>query len=108
MTERKRLIELMTQAENEELSLLKFEKKILADYLLTNGVIVLPYRIGTTVRMLNFDKVEEYEIASYIVDDEISHVNLAHMEGNTLYGQTLTIKEFEKRCILLKKKQKKH
>lgn len=42
MNERERLIELLTQAENEELSLLEFEKKILADYLLKNGVVVLP------------------------------------------------------------------
>ena len=49
MTERERLIELMTQAENEELSLLEFEKKILADYLLANGVIVPPVKVGDTV-----------------------------------------------------------
>lgn len=42
--QRERLIELMTGAENEELSLLEFEKKILADYLLNKGVVVLPCR----------------------------------------------------------------
>ena len=40
MNERERLVELMTQAENENLSLLGFEKKILADYLVENGVTV--------------------------------------------------------------------
>lgn len=49
MTERERLIELMTQAENEDLSLLEFEKKILADYLLANGVIVPPCKVGDTM-----------------------------------------------------------
>lgn len=49
MTEHERLIELMTQAENEELSLLEFEKKILADYLIKKGVIVPPCKVGDTV-----------------------------------------------------------
>ena len=49
MSERERLIELMTKAENSELSLLEFEKKILADYLLENGVIVPPVKVGDTV-----------------------------------------------------------
>lgn len=49
MTDREKLIELMTQAENKELSLLEFEKKTLADYLLANGVIVPPCKVGDTV-----------------------------------------------------------
>ena len=49
MNERERLVELMTQAENENLSLIGFEKKILADYLLENGVVVLPCKVGDTV-----------------------------------------------------------
>ena len=49
MNERERLIELLTQAENEELSLLEFEKKILADYLLENNVVVLPCKVGDKV-----------------------------------------------------------
>ena len=56
MTERERLIELMTQAENEDLSLLEFEKKILADYLLANGVIVLPVKVGDTVYEIQQDR----------------------------------------------------
>lgn len=46
---RDRLIELMRQAENKYLNLLEFEKDILADYLLKNGVIVPPVKIGDTV-----------------------------------------------------------
>ena len=49
MNERERLIELMTKAENSELSLLESEKKILADCLLENGVIVLPFSIGQLI-----------------------------------------------------------
>lgn len=62
MTERERLIELMMQAENEELSLLEFEKKILADYLLKNGVIVMPCKVGDTVYSYSkeFDTVLAY------------------------------------------------
>lgn len=49
MNERERLIELMTKAENSELNLLEFEKEILADYLLENGVVVLPCKINDHV-----------------------------------------------------------
>lgn len=40
----------MTQAENSELSLLEFEKKILADYLLENR---LPCKVGDDVVVLH-------------------------------------------------------
>ena len=42
MSKGERLVKLMTNAENSELSLLESEKKMLADYLIANGVIV-PY-----------------------------------------------------------------
>ena len=46
----------MTKAENSELSLLEFEKKMLADYLIANGVIVLPVKIGQTVYEIQQDR----------------------------------------------------
>ena len=56
MSERERLVELMTKAENAELSLLEFEKKMLADYLLASGVIVPPVRVGDTVYEIQQDR----------------------------------------------------
>lgn len=46
---RERLIELMQQAYEKNINLLNFEKMILADYLLENGVIVPPCKVGDTV-----------------------------------------------------------
>jgi hypothetical protein len=46
---RDRLIELIQSAQNKYLNLLEFESKILADHLLTNGVIVPPCKVGDTV-----------------------------------------------------------
>ena len=67
MTERERLIELMTQAENEELSLLEFEKKILADYLLENGVIVPPCKVGTHLYRITQPYRKALKVTEYIV-----------------------------------------
>ena len=69
MTERERLIELMTQAENEDLSLLEFEKKILADYLLANGVIVPPVKVDDTIYIVDensneFTGIDECHVRS--------------------------------------------
>ena len=69
MTERERLIELMTQAENEELSLLEFEKKILADYLLANGVIVLPVKVGDTVYYILDGFIEPCTVETIFLSD---------------------------------------
>lgn len=49
MTERERLIGLLQNAQRENLNLLSFETDILADYLLANGVIVPPCRVGQEV-----------------------------------------------------------
>ena len=55
---RDRLIELMRQAENKYLNLMEFEKAILADYLLANGVIVPPCKVGDTL----------YDISEFVAD----------------------------------------
>lgn len=59
-----RLIELLRQAEHKYLNLLEFEKDILADYLLENGVIVPPCKVGQTVYVITYCRcgnVECYE-----------------------------------------------
>ena len=70
MTERERLIELMTQAENEDLSLLEFEKKMLADYLLANGVIVPPVKVGDTVCVIYAGYVATAKVLALYIDRE--------------------------------------
>ena len=80
MTERERLIELMTQAENKELSLLEFEKKILADYLLKNGVIVLPVKIGQTVYYIFDGFIEPCTVeVIFLSDYEDKYGNCTYM-----------------------------
>lgn len=86
MTERERLIELMTQAENKELSLLEFEKKILADYLLACGVVVPPCKVGDTVYILAGYNGRKYEKdiceGFYIGDDMVVQVRVRNTKGN--------------------------
>lgn len=45
MTERERLIEILRQGYEKKINLLEFEKEILADWLLENGVILPPVKI---------------------------------------------------------------
>lgn len=61
MTERERLIELLQSAQQENLNLLNFEIDILADYLLANGVILPPCKVGQEVYFIKnfFNFVKE-------------------------------------------------
>ena len=99
MNERERLIDLMTRAENSELSLLGFEKKLLADYLLENGVIVPPVKVGDTVYVIpkyngkpycgvQTDKVQMVGITSrgiHIKTRNKSNFNKTYMLGKTAF-----------------------
>lgn len=87
--QRERLIELMTQAENKELSLLGFEKKILADYLLANGVIVPPSEHVYFI----VDKGTKYAMAMPKRTDELPLYKLRDLEK---YGYYLSKEEAEK------------
>jgi hypothetical protein len=49
MTDRDRLIELLKGSREKYLNLLDFEKSLIADYLIENGVVPLPCSVGQTV-----------------------------------------------------------
>ena len=49
MTDRDRLIELLRGSRKKYLNLLEFEKDLIADYLIENGVVPLPCKVGQTV-----------------------------------------------------------
>ena len=78
MNERERLIELLMQGDIAaskqgvfNCCMCKREAEILADYLLENGVTVLPAKVGDTVYIKN----EPYDIlAMYIEETEISYI----------------------------------
>ena len=52
MTDRDRLIELLDKAKDKFNNLL-FEKELIADYLLANGIIVPPCKVGAKVYYIN-------------------------------------------------------
>lgn len=81
MSERERLIELMTKAENSELSLLEFEKKILADYLLDNGVIALPIKVGDIVWVIYNKCVLPANVLAVYVDKSGGMFDLKILTG---------------------------
>ena len=49
MTDRDRLIELLQGSRDKYINLLDFEKNLIADYLIENGVVPLPCGVGQTV-----------------------------------------------------------
>ena len=75
--------------------------EVIADYLLENGVVVPPCKVGTRVYSIALGKVYEWDICSYTVDLEgISFINLAFMEGNNLYSNTYSIEDIGKTVFL--------
>ena len=106
MSERERLIELLENWGNKENDGVRAES--IADYLLENGVIVPPVKIGTRVYTIICGQIYEYEIASYTVDgDGFSFIHLAYMTGNTMHGATHTIEEFKRQYYLTKEQAEK-
>ena len=61
MTDRDRLIELLKGSKEKYLNLLDFEKNLIADYLIANGVIVPPCEIGADVWYLSGDVKNGWE-----------------------------------------------
>lgn len=104
---RQRLIELINKARDEypNIPLVNGCKQdfavFFADYLLENGVVVPPCKVGTRVYSIALGKVYEWDICSYTVDLEgISFINLAFMEGNNLYSNTYSIEDIGKTVFL--------
>ena len=64
MTDKERLTNIIHNAQNKYLNLLKFESSILADYLIANGVIVPPCKLGDTVYIPKDDgEISESKVA---------------------------------------------
>ena len=66
-----RLIELMRKAYEKNINLLDFEKDILADYLLANGVFVPPCKAGDMVYVVDYTRLGNMIFECTI--EEISH-----------------------------------
>ena len=109
---RNRLFELIADARKEYydysdelhekgMSVPESSEEYIADYLLANGVVVPPCKIRTKIYKIVLGKIYEYEVASYTVDAEgFSFIHLAYVEGNTIYGVTHSIEEFNKQYNL--------
>jgi hypothetical protein len=72
-----------------------------ADHLLANGVIVPPVKVGTRVYAIALGKIYEWDIASYVLDNEgLSYINVAYMSGHRLCRNTYPIKDIGKSVFL--------
>ncbi|MBQ7959763.1 MAG: hypothetical protein IJ285_00920 [Clostridia bacterium] len=82
MNERERLIELMEQATNGSCHV-----EDVADYLLENGVIVLPkLKYGQAVYMLYNKKIKQLEVSSYMIRPEFDNLIQIHLYKNGFNG----------------------
>ena len=96
MTDRDRLTNIIHNAQNKYLNLLKFESSILADYLLSNGVILSPVDIGKTVyKVSRIGKIVSLNVVNYDCDVITSPYDLISFNS---FGKTvfLTREEAEK------------
>ena len=113
MTERERLIELLCSAhfgsKTFEQQYYKSTITKIADYLLENGVIVPPCKIGDVVYILAGHNGHKYEQdiceGFYIGNDGVVQVRVRNMKGNHgtygVFGKTvfLTRREAEKALV---------
>lgn len=67
MTDRERLIELILNVKSDDFRGISVEQ--MADYLLENGVIVLPVKVGDTVYIIDLDDYDEY--TDVVIDTEV-------------------------------------
>lgn len=96
MTDKERLTNIIHNAQNKYLNLLKFESSILADYLLANGVILSPVDIGKTVyKVSRIGKIVSLNVVNYDCDVITSPYDLISFNS---FGKTvfLTREEAEK------------
>ena len=67
MTDKERLIELILNVKSDDFRGVSVEQ--IADYLLENGVIVLPVKVGDTVYIIDLDDYDEY--TDVVIDTEV-------------------------------------
>ena len=100
---RDRLIELISKAKEENLNLLDFETKILADYLLANGVIVSPIKVGQTIYVPACDEetiwIDEYKVKYFYCSSK--GINRFYIECGTM-GNNFRPKDMGKTVFLTK------
>ena len=67
MTERERLIELILSADISLFGTDKSFAEVYADYLLANGVIIPPVKVGDTVYYIYNNTIIEYQVNTIII-----------------------------------------
>ena len=95
MTERERLVELLEEAEGQVNNDLPTIEEI-ADYLLANGVIVPPCKVGDTVFIIdNRDMLDIDPSVCSVVEDEIYEMGYGKTQSGELKWLFLVIESGE-------------
>ena len=69
MTDRERLIELLQGSREKYINLLPFEKELIADHLLANGVIVPPFKFGSTIWIIRNREIYPHKIDHLVISE---------------------------------------
>ena len=110
MTERERLIELLDHYIEE------LKPETLADYLLANGVIVPPCKVGDTIYTIKGNSVKEYKVDYFdIFKNKVNYVFKIHLISDQ-WSDFIYSDDFDKIAFLsrkeaekaLKRRSKKH
>ena len=99
MTERERLIELLNNSLTGSVGLSSVLSTSIADYILANGVIVPPCKVGDTVYYVNRGRIERLKIRNinYSFRDREYYVYLENDSGSAMcigYRQLIGYKLF--------------
>ena len=90
--QRERLVELLEQAHHTNINLLDFEKKLVADYLLANGVIVPPVTYGDKLYIITEVSktiVETIVIGVWIYEESFTVLTIHGNILNDSFGKTV-------------------
>lgn len=103
MTDKERLTNIIHNAQNKYLNLLKFESSILADYLIANGVILPPVDIGKTVyKVSRLGEIISLNVANYDYGVITFPYNIIPFEN---FGKTVFLTREESEKVLERSKE---
>ena len=104
MTDKERLTNIIHNAQNKYLNLLKFESSILADYLIANGVIVPPCKVGQQLWFVENGKVKCSTVDRLVYEELSTDDIFMRIEG---YGFSVFFEDIGKIVFLTREEAEK-
>lgn len=104
MTDKERLTNIIHNAQNKYLNLLKFESSILADYLIANGVIVPPCKVEQQLWFVENGEVKASTVDRLVYEELSTDDIFTRIEG---YGFSVFFEDVGKIVFLTREEAEK-